>query len=74
MPLPSEFLRQCTVQTMPAALLQGKTLPGLRAADARARQAVALLVICTVVQRWDVLEACYTDAGILPVASWRTQV
>ena len=46
----------------------------LHAADARARQAVALLIICTVVQRWDVLEACYSDEGILPVAAWRTQV
>jgi hypothetical protein len=46
----------------------------LQAADARARQAVFLLVICTVVQRWDILEACYTDAGILPVAAWRAQV
>jgi hypothetical protein len=43
-------------------------------ADARARQAVALLVICTVIQRWDVLEACYTNHGILPVAAWRAQV
>ena len=46
----------------------------LQAADARARQAVALLVICTVIQRWDVLEACYTNHGILPVAAWRAQV
>ena len=46
----------------------------LQAADARARQAVALLVICTVIQRWDVLEACYTNQGILPVAAWRAQV
>ena len=49
-------------------------MPGLRAADARARQAVALLVICTVLQRWDVLEACYSDEGILPVANWQAQV
>ena len=42
---------------MPAAVLQGKTMPGLPASDARARQAVALLVICTVLQRWDVVEA-----------------
>ena len=26
-----------------------------------------MLIICTVVQRWDVLEACYSDEGILPV-------
>ena len=38
---------------MPAAVLQHKTMPGLRAADARARQAVALLITCTVIQRWE---------------------
>ena len=34
-------------------MLQHKTMPGLRAADARARQAVALLITCTVIQRCD---------------------
>ena len=49
-------------------------MAALPAADARARQAVAFLIICTVIQRWDVLEACYSDVGILPVAAWRAQV
>ena len=38
------------------------------------RVVVALLIACTVFQRWGVLEACYTDAGALPVAAWRTAV
>lgn len=51
-----------------------KQMPALYAADARARQAVALLIALTVLLRWDILHACYTDGGILPVAAWRAQV
>ena len=51
---------------MPAEL-QHKTMPGLRAADARARQAVALLITCTVIQRWD---QPVVFASVLHDASW----
>ena len=41
---------------------------------ALARRCFGLCVALSVVERWGVLRACYSDAGVLPVAAWRDDV
>ena len=45
-----------------------------RDADKLGRMLVVALLIHSVAQRWDVLEAAYSDAGSLPAARWREQL
>eukprot|EP00629_Pelagomonadales_sp_RCC1024_P001010 CAMPEP_0119296566 /NCGR_PEP_ID=MMETSP1329-20130426/50637_1 /TAXON_ID=114041 /ORGANISM="Genus nov. species nov., Strain RCC1024" /LENGTH=291 /DNA_ID=CAMNT_0007297501 /DNA_START=254 /DNA_END=1126 /DNA_ORIENTATION=+ len=44
------------------------------AADRAGRYVVTALLLHSIAQRWEVLEAAYSDAGALPVATWRAHV